>query len=149
VGFIDPWGLYEQDVHLYLTRQLAVNAGFSPQQASTIARADQGMDDSIFTWPWNPLGGTQMHFMTHDYARVGLQQAVYRGDLMYFGQFLHALQDSYSHEGFKWYLGGHIPAGHAPDKYCATSAKDKAMREETTMWLKRFKSRLDMGQVSR
>jgi RHS repeat-associated protein len=48
---IDPLGLYQSDVHYYMTFFLAVAAGFSYDDARTIAQADQYIDDNPLTRP--------------------------------------------------------------------------------------------------
>lgn len=59
ISGIDPLGLYEEDVHYYMTFFLARVAGLSPQQAFTIATAAQYIDDNPLTAPYdsNVLSG--------------------------------------------------------------------------------------------
>lgn len=148
INFIDPLGLYGRDVHLGLTLQLAIKAGFSREATWIIAAADQGMDEGFFTKPekWIPniLFGGSFHFKDASYAHVGLMQAENKCDLKEFGKFLHVLQDSYSHEGYNYLLLGHGPdtfmRGIDPDIYDPASARDSDMRDATLMWLKDFKS---------
>lgn len=148
INFIDPLGLYGRDVHLGLTLQLAIKAGFSREAAWIIAAADQGMDEGYFTKPekWIPniLFGGSFHFKDASYAHVGLMQAENKCDLKEFGKFLHVLQDSYSHEGYNYLLLGHGPdtflRGIDPDIYDPASARDSDMRDATLMWLEDFKS---------
>jgi len=148
INFVDPLGLYDRDVHLGLTLQLAIKAGFSREQAWIIAAADQRLDESYFTKPekWfrNIWFGGSFHFKDSCYADVGLMQAENRGDLEEFGKFLHILQDSYSHAGYNYLLLGHGPDtflfGINPDVYDPTSARDADMRDATLMWLKDFRS---------
>ncbi|MGB7925160.1 MAG: RHS repeat-associated core domain-containing protein, partial [Pyrinomonadaceae bacterium] len=46
VSQIDPFGLYEEDVHYYLTYFLARQAGcFSPKEATWVAEGNQGADE--------------------------------------------------------------------------------------------------------
>ena len=47
----DPLGLYETDVHYYMTFFLARMAGIGYQEARTIALAAQYIDDNPDTWP--------------------------------------------------------------------------------------------------
>jgi RHS repeat-associated protein len=54
VNKIDPLGLYEIDVHYYMTYFLGVMAGLNSKQALTMARATQYIDDNPNTWPVNP-----------------------------------------------------------------------------------------------
>jgi len=141
VNWVDPLGLYDEEVHYYLTYRLSLRAGFTDNEALIIALANQGMDER-FTNPWNVLlGATPLHFMPREYARRGLEQALCKKNLKYFGQFLHVLQDSYSHEGYKWYTGGHILDRHAPDRYSPDDPRDQAMYEETLKYLRMFEDR--------
>lgn len=147
VNVVDPLGLYGVDVHLHLTNQLALKVGFAKGDALTIARANQDTDEGISS-PYNPLGGTQLHFMPREFAIKGLETTMRRpGRLLKpFGHYLHILQDTYSHEGFKWYIHmdkngmidiGHARAGTAPDYYVPSSLRDMAMVSETEYYLRR------------
>jgi RHS repeat-associated protein len=51
VNRVDPLGLYEEDVHYYMTFALARLAGLSAKKANTIASAAQFVDDNDFTRP--------------------------------------------------------------------------------------------------
>ena len=53
---VDPLGLYEEDVHYYMTYFLALTAGLPPKQAWTIATADRYIDDNSFTEPFGYKG---------------------------------------------------------------------------------------------
>ena len=150
INFVDPSGLYDRDVHLGLTIQLAIKAGFSREQAWIIAAANQSLDDSFFTKPewWIPnvlLQGGFLHFKDASYANVGLMQAEDKCSMKEFGKFLHVLQDSYSHAGYNYLLLGHGPDtllnGVNPDIYDPSSARDADMRDVTLMWLKDFRSK--------
>lgn len=48
---LDPLGLYEIDVHYYMTYFLGVMAGLSEYQAHVVALGTQYVDDNPFTWP--------------------------------------------------------------------------------------------------
>lgn len=54
----DPLGLYEEDVHYYMTYFLALTAGLPEKQAWVIAMADRYIDDNSFT---EPFGSTLMN----------------------------------------------------------------------------------------
>jgi RHS repeat-associated protein len=142
VNWLDPLGLWRKDVHYDLTYELALIAGFSESEAHLIAQADQGLDDSIFTSPWNPFGGTQLHFMSPETAQVACAQAVNREDLGYLGQTLHMLQDTYAHyrQGYRWYTLGHIRDGHNPD-ISYMNANYIRMKEETLKYLREYRER--------
>jgi RHS repeat-associated protein len=51
VNKVDPTGLYEEDVHYYMTLFLALAAGMDLQQAQTTALATQFVDDNPLTRP--------------------------------------------------------------------------------------------------
>jgi YD repeat-containing protein len=55
VNKIDPLGLYEVDVHYYVTFFLAVVAGMRPEDARTMAMAAQFIDDNPSTRPVDPF----------------------------------------------------------------------------------------------
>ncbi|NLD55109.1 MAG: hypothetical protein GX652_10660 [Burkholderiaceae bacterium] len=52
---VDPFGLYEIDVHYYMTFFLGVTAGLHPEDARIVALASQYLDDNPLT---RPLEGT-------------------------------------------------------------------------------------------
>src|SRR5262245_49022288 len=54
INRIDPMGLYQIDVHYYMTYFLAVMAGLPEQAALTMALAAQYVDDNPNTWPVDP-----------------------------------------------------------------------------------------------
>jgi RHS repeat-associated protein len=99
---IDPNGLYEVDVHKHLTRALAMAAGIDARTASAIAAANQGVDDNWKTGPfWLPSARREFHFTTDEtrdelWGRFGATRSAES-----LGQYFHALQDSYSHAGFR------------------------------------------------
>ncbi|HKQ81282.1 MAG TPA: DUF6765 family protein [Steroidobacteraceae bacterium] len=51
---IDPFGLYEQDVHYYMPFFLAITAGFTPDSARRIALSTAFVDVNPFTRPADP-----------------------------------------------------------------------------------------------
>jgi RHS repeat-associated protein len=53
VNRVDPLGLYQIDVHYYMTFFLSRVAGISAQESYTIALAAQYIDDNPDTWPMN------------------------------------------------------------------------------------------------
>lgn len=110
INFVDPWGWFGKDVHYDLTYKLSIDAGFSEHEAQIIANANQGLDDNIISGPFNPFGGTQLHFMSPENARAEVEKAIQSCDINSVGQSLHMLQDTYSHyrQGYRWYTGGHI-----------------------------------------
>jgi len=153
VSFLDPLGLYDVDVHLGWTYIWASAAGFSANDALTIATANQGVDEGLsnpFLWP---LGATALHFMSRQEAAAAVEQAIQQGNLKLFGRALHMFQDSYSHAGYRAYPSceikngklrgkfGHIQDGHDPDKYVESSQRDTAMRNQTMEYLLKFLKR--------
>jgi len=107
--YIDPNGLYEWDVHRNLTYSLALAAGIDDSIAGRISAADQGVDDNPATSPMHIVGGTDAranwHFTTPERRSI-LWNGFARGHSPEaLGVFLHAQQDSYSHEGFGPALG--------------------------------------------
>jgi RHS repeat-associated protein len=53
---VDPLGLYEEDVHYYMTYFLALTAGLPPKQAWVIAMGDRYIDDNPYTEPYGTAG---------------------------------------------------------------------------------------------
>ena len=135
VNWIDPIGLYGRLVHYSLTLQLALKAGFSHDEAHRIAASNQGVDESPDTGPWGRKGGPEWHFTSHEYALSKFNGVCSVEGL---GMALHRLQDSYSHQGYNWYVGGHIRDGHTPDIYDPASARDIQMRRETLRMLNTY-----------
>ena len=124
---------YEEPVHLTITAAAAEFAGFSPSDAFEIAKYDWGTDDDPTTDPMTrSLSAVErarglkarrdFHFVTD--ARLGeLSASADRACSGAFGsvqqkavgQYLHALEDSYSHRDYDPELG-HLTAGTSPDK---------------------------------
>ena len=150
VNWVDPGGLYDVDVHFGWTYIWAVAAGFSANDALTIATANQGVDEGLsnpFFWP---IGSTALHFMSRKEAGIAVEQAIHQGNLKLFGRALHFFQDSLSHEGYRAYPScefkngklrgtfGHLQDGHDPDKYVESSRRDTEMRNQTKEFFRRF-----------
>jgi RHS repeat-associated protein len=51
----DSKGLYEEDVHYYLTYYLALTAGLTERQSWVIATANRYIDDNTYTEPFGPI----------------------------------------------------------------------------------------------
>ena len=145
VNRIDPFGLYEVDVHYYLTYFLARAAGVSPQRAYTVALAAQYVDDNPQTRPetaanararglyhfvmagFDPSGdASTRYFNPRSPQLVNLYQASSRSlasdcaRAVLLGEFLHTFEDTFSHRDsnnvpFSATLG-HLFAGHDPDQ---------------------------------
>jgi RHS repeat-associated protein len=108
----DYLGLYEVDVHRFLTEFLAGHAGFGETMATRIGIETQALDDpgdprdAMHGFPgWNPDNMIAYHFPTQRSLaskRRWLFNSKPSGEAgdSYFtdmGQYLHALEDSYSH----------------------------------------------------
>jgi len=106
--YIDPNGGYEIDVHLWLTKALAYAAGFSMEQASRIASADQALDTPGSSTDPMPISHVDARALWHftttqrraelwktfsDDVTTGYFDASF-GDL---GRYLHTWQDHFSH----------------------------------------------------
>jgi RHS repeat-associated protein len=125
-GANDPLGLYNFDVHFGFTNWTGVQAGLCPGDAKRIAVADQLVDDLPWMSPM-PLANfwprAWYHFTSPDRLESLRREAFESGSLSAMGTYLHALQDSYSHQagrkdrGGKPYgpLLGHLFDGTGPD----------------------------------
>lgn len=162
----DPSGLYEKDVHYFLTYYLAIHSGcFSEAEARAIAAADQGVDENPATMPG--FGGNTpvvdvrpnfqqqqanidyhgLHGGSHQpYLNMHWRNATSAtgGNLRRMGIYLHYLQDTFSHQGFVDPLYGHSPVhggNHADDKTDEDVEKAIDMAWATLNALKRFAAR--------
>ena len=61
INKIDPLGLYNADVHYYMTFFLAIAAGMRAEDARTMALATQFIDDNDATQPLTASGGLAAH----------------------------------------------------------------------------------------
>jgi hypothetical protein len=159
----DPHGLYESDVHYFLTYYLASHSGcFFRAEARAIAAADQYVDENPATMPG--FGGNVPVLDPHpDYQQQqrnidyhGLHEGSHQpylgmhwanatsgsnGNLGGMGIYLHYLQDTFSHRGFTDPLYGHSPlhsGNHADDKTDTDVGKTVEMARATLDALKRF-----------
>jgi RHS repeat-associated protein len=150
----DPFGLYEMDVHYYMTYYIAMKTGcFTEAEARAIANGDQGVDENPETAP--AYGGTQrqrdvnalyhglhpgshLPYLTTHWTNASMGN---RGNLSGMGIYLHYLQDMFSHEGFTDPEWGHSPihlATHNSDKTSNDVAKAMRMAHATWDALKDF-----------
>jgi RHS repeat-associated protein len=137
INQMDPLGLYDEDVHYYLTYYLARQTGcFTKDEARSIAEGNQTTDEK---WPIRPgpaffWANSKYHALTpaknHPKNLADLKEPAYRGlrescggdknlpqeQLTSFGRYLHYLQDMYSHFGHDDPYLGHGPFGHYPDQ---------------------------------
>ena len=154
----DPTGLYEIDVHYYLTYFLAKKTGcFSDAEAREIANGDQGVDENPKTRP--AYGGTERQRQVNAFYHAlhpGSHQPYLDthwmiattsrgGNLAGLGIYLHYLQDTFSHEGYTDPEWGHASGTHAVDK--TDEDVPKAMRMAGATWdaLNRFASEKKCG----
>ena len=126
--YTDPNGLYERDVHFDLTQVLAYAAGYSASQSLRIAGSDQGVDDSNATGPFVGYSARRDYHFTTQERRAEMWD--YAGTEEGLGVYLHAEQDSFSHDGFGPSMG-HLLAGHAPDKTYTDPTKADSMANNT------------------
>jgi RHS repeat-associated protein len=125
--YIDPSGLYEEDVHRDLTAVLAMAAGFDEETANAIAAADQGVDDNYSSASYS--NRKDYHFTTLERRNELWSTFEKTGTANDLGVFMHTEQDSYSHEGYGPKLG-HASAGTAPDKTYNDPAKANTMAQD-------------------
>ncbi|MEP6569529.1 MAG: DUF6765 family protein [Acidobacteriota bacterium] len=141
----DPSGLYEIDVHYYLTYFLAMKTGcFTSDEARLIADADQATDENDNTSPGPGFTERQQkqnrenHDLqpgNHEGQRSPeLWRQAMSGPTNYvaLGQSLHFLQDSFSHAGFENDIYGHFSRLHYYDK--TDSDVPRALRMAGATW---------------
>ncbi|MHB8770119.1 MAG: C1 family peptidase [Syntrophales bacterium] len=114
VRYIDPMGLYNEDVHLYDTFHIGVSVGISPRTADAIAMYNNLVDERYPVIYYS--NRKNWHFVTQQRVAVLLNNAFSSCDTEAFGEALHSLQDYYSHtlQGYKPFLG-HMTNPDAPD----------------------------------
>jgi RHS repeat-associated protein len=125
---VDPSGLYESDVHYYLTYFLASkHKCFTERQARLIADADQNTDENPDTAPGPGFTDKQMEQNMDYHALHGLDHKPFLNNLweqatdgptnyVGLGRYLHYVQDTFSHAGFTNPRYGHLFGTHAADK---------------------------------
>ncbi len=100
-GANDPLGLYNRDVHFDMTGWIGLQVGMCQADAWGIAEANQNIDDDLWTSPTvlpNVSARRLFHFTTP--ARRGQlrELAMSTGSRFVMGAYLHAFQDSFSHQ---------------------------------------------------
>jgi hypothetical protein len=165
---IDPSGLYDIDVHYYLTYYFAMKTGcFSDPEAREIANSDQHSDEDNDKKPgWGKKWETTWHGpvavpdreqqkRNADFHAFGtLEQNAARaavllaqasqggGSLSGFGTYLHFTQDSFSHSEYAgnttW---GQIRGGESRDHSSFDKGKAMDMAHDTYDKLKSFGDR--------
>lgn len=141
INIVDSLGLYDSYVHFDITYRLAIDAGFRAQDAYKIAQGNQGTDTNWNTAWWYLFGGIQLHFLPRDVALNNIDYALNYKSLEYFGRSLHMLQDTYSHDGYKWYKLGHLKDGHKPDNFSYSCGRDQKMLNETWQYLLKYREK--------
>ncbi len=107
----DPQGLFNEDVHYYLTYFIATKFPcLTAHEARIIANADQSVDENPATQPW--IGGTarqrRINSDSHTFNEgnngnlANMRNGAMNGGMNYqkFGGYLHYLQDTFSHRGY-------------------------------------------------
>jgi RHS repeat-associated protein len=148
---VDPSGLYEIDVHYYLTYYLALKTGcFQDWEAREIAEWDQRSDEdgNKAPGPFHAKTNVLFHsFGTHE-QNAGRKTELWRlanrrgGMRTRLGTFLHFLQDSFSHYDYAGNVNtGQARDGHSPDHTNVDVGKAMDMALATWDALSRFGSR--------
>ena len=149
IGNIDPLGLYEMDVHYYLTYYLArAHPCFSEADAQQIAEGNQTTDEDPETSPdgfkaYQNATFHALHEGSHQPYLDSLWQEATHGHLrgrntINFGVYLHYLQDTFSHAGYPNPNIGHLLGTHSVDKTDSDVEKAMAMARATWGSLNRF-----------
>ncbi len=168
----DPSGLYEIDVHYYLTYYLALSTRcFSDSDARLIAEGDWSTDENDQTKPGYgnkivAINGTptvvpdfpQRYRNTAFHAfgtaaenavrarQLRAEASSYGGSPFLFGRYLHFLQDSFSHRNFAGQdTYGHLKALHRADHASSDPAKSLEMAHATFDALRAFGRRNGCG----
>ncbi len=131
--FIDPDGLYEEDFHRDLTTVLAMAAGFAEKTAAEIGEASIGTDSGE-TGPFTSNKQTRKDFHFAGEKRLGVMWDTFMagGGTKELGQYLHTLQDSFSHsEQIKAGRTEHVAEFTAPDKTFKDPAKADKLAQVT------------------
>jgi RHS repeat-associated protein len=142
INQMDPLGLYDEDVHYYLTYYLARQTGcFTQADAQAIAEGNQTTDELEALKPGPGItearasANERYHALTppenHWYNLRNLAREAMRGlnkdscgggrnqrkeQLTNFGRYLHYFQDIFAHEGFEGRRIGHGRRGHLQDQ---------------------------------
>ena len=160
----DPLGLYETDVHYYLTYYLARQTGcFTQKEARQIALGDEETDNNPHTRPGprslDPITAegqrqrdrnAHFHGLTDDQTRAqdlsNLMNGAMQGNRMErltnFGRYMHYFQDTFSHRDYHDPSIGHGAAGHLPDKTNQDVGKAMDMARQSFEQLKDFARKL-------
>jgi len=165
----DPSGMYEIDVHYYLTYYLAKKTGcFKEWEAHEIANEDQKTDEDEATRPGygdtaqQRMQNRVFHGFTANAAEGVGSPLLWRGAMnensghVWFGRYLHELQDTFSHAGYTDDVTGHSPpnfsllswAGwgdHSNDKTATDPARARRMAYATWQALVKYAQAKNCG----
>jgi hypothetical protein len=117
-NYVKLKGSDDVNVQYYLTTALAVAAGYDHETAISVGLYNQLLDDQRKTSssPWlNFKARRQYHFTSAKQREKLWRQFEKSHDVAQLSMYLHALQDSYYHQGF-WWVWGHLLKGHKPDQ---------------------------------
>jgi RHS repeat-associated protein len=89
INRVDPLGLYDIDVHYYLTFFLARVAGVSVQEAYTIALATYYIDNNDLTRPLNLGIGHEQRLLTYHFTQSG-SDSKYEPDKYFFSTLVYS-----------------------------------------------------------
>jgi len=146
--FVDPTGMYKEDVHYDMTYFVAMVAGLSDYQSRAVAYYDQMTDRWSGSMPGdkrrpiesarNYVNGTTeyYHFASRYDAKRRISDAIAARSLSYFGMSLHTLQDTYSHAGLD--PESHLEAGDTPDLTHLDPEKALDMANDSFQQLRKF-----------
>ncbi len=118
---------FDEDTHYYLKYYLLRKVGFTKEEATIIAKADQSTDSGDtapgFAYDrnnpnWHAFASKEKNDKRQadlwDRAKNALNENTLEKKLIPFGQFLHFLEDRTTHEGYGWFYG-HFFKGHKVD----------------------------------
>jgi RHS repeat-associated protein len=140
VRYQDPTGKYNKNVHYGVTLYCALLAGFSWENAVTIAQADQYVDENPRT---TSTRSPEYHFPSVGFQDAWVSLAFESGNLDVAGTACHLLQDNDSHSGLtpgifgnSWLAHGSGDIGNKdPDKTSSDVGKAIEMTKETAGFL--------------
>jgi len=118
---LDPTGRYNEDFHRGLTEALALAAGYSNTASTGIAEWDARVDTDSATSPMS-LSTQQRkdwHFPSSDRVAQMRGRSETAGSWKAMGQYLHVLQDSFSHAGYSSFHLSRDP--DKPEKHPTTA----------------------------
>lgn len=149
----DPLGLYEIDVHYFLTHYLARQTGcFDKEPARRIANGDQRQDElkEFSPGPGKNHQNEHYHAFGSEEERrqdlANLWEAARHGTmnerLNKFGQYMHYFQDTFSHRIFHSDTVGQAILGMRPDKPHLDVDKAMDMARQSFEKLKQFAKEL-------